>query len=308
MSENIDKRANKTSINWYPGHMAKTMKQIEQDLKLIDIVIEIVDARIPFSSQNPQVHKIIKDKKKIIILNKADLADEKETKNWIRKFESQGIPAVECNSNNGDGINRIISQINNNMQEEKEKALSKGRTGKIIRAMIIGVPNVGKSSFINRISKKTTMQVGNKPGVTKQKQWIRLSNNIELLDTPGILWPRMESNKVSLNLAYTGTIKSSVLDEIDIAYNFLKYMMEEYKENIITRYLLNPEIVNKILENTDIEENEKIVEVMNYIGEKRGAILKGNNIDLGKVSRIVLEDFKNGNLGKITLEKVKIED
>lgn len=293
----------KTSINWYPGHMAKTMRQIEEDLKLVDIVIEILDARIPISSQNPEVQKLIKNKNKIIILNKSDLSNQKENQKWINYFAQKQIPAILCNSNNGDGINKTISQINLIMQEDRKKAEQKGRN-KIARVMVIGVPNVGKSSFINRISNKAAMQVGNKPGVTKQKQWIRLSNNIELLDTPGVLWPKLEKEETALNLAYTGTIKSDVLDEMEIAFNLLKKLIFEYRENIIKRYNLNPQILEKILQTQELAENEQILEIMNYIGEKRGTIVKGNNIDLEKVSKIILEDFRTGNLGKITLEKI----
>lgn len=298
-----EKEFPKISISWYPGHMAKTMKQVEEDLKLVDIVIEILDARIPISSQNPQVQKLIKDKEKIIILNKCDLADEKENVNWINHFKKQNIPTILCNSNNGEGINKISGQINEMMKEKRELAEQKGRN-KIARAMIIGVPNVGKSSFINKVSNKTAMQVGNKPGVTKNKQWIRLSNNIELLDTPGVLWPKIEKQEIALNLAYTGTIKSDILDENEIAYNLTKYLILKYRKNVEERYKLKPEIVDNILQNDNMEENEKIVEIMQYIGEKRGAVIKGNNIDLEKTSKIILEDFRTGNLGRITLEKV----
>ena len=290
-------------INWFPGHMAKTLRQIEADLKLVDLVIELLDARIPISSQNPETKKLIADKKRIVILNKSDLADEKENIKWVNKFESQNIPAILCNSNTGEGIQKITSRIEKLMEEEKQKAEAKGRIGKIIRVMIIGVPNVGKSSLINRMAQKTSAQVGNKPGVTRQKQWIRLSNNIELLDTPGVLWPRLDNQKVALNLAYTGTIKNEVLEDQDVAYNLLKYLIEEYRQNVIQRYVLREDIIDAILHNKELEENEQIVEIMNYIGEKRGAIAKGNSIDLEKVSRIILDDFRSGNLGKITLEK-----
>lgn len=302
-----EQNLNKTNINWYPGHMAKTMKQVEADLKLIDIVIEILDARIPISSQNPEIKKLIKNKKRIIILNKCDLADEKENKNWVKYFEEVNIPVILCNSNSGDGVNKTIIKINEIMKDERDIAKQKGRN-KIARAMILGVPNVGKSSFINRVSNKTAMQVGNKPGVTKNKQWIRLSNNIELLDTPGVLWPRIEKQETALNLAYTGTIKSDILDEIEVAYNLIKYLMSEYRENVIERYKLNSDILDRIFNNSDIEDNEKIVEIMNYIGEKRGAIARGNNVDLDKTSRIILEDFRSGNLGRITLETVTLKD
>lgn len=284
--------------------MAKTMKQVEADLKLVDIIIEILDARIPVSSQNPQIKKLIENKKKIIILNKSDLADIKENDNWRNYFNKHNIPTILCNSNNGDGVNKIIGQINEMLKEEREIAQQKGRT-KIARAMIIGIPNVGKSSFINRISNKSTMKVGNKPGVTKNKQWIRLSNHIELLDTPGVLWPKIEKQETALNLAYTGTIKSDILDETEIAYNLIKYLISNYKENVKERYKLKSDIVSRILEDSNMEENERIIEIMNYIGEKRGAIEKGNNIDLEKTAKIILEDFRTGNLGKITLEKVQ---
>ena len=284
--------------------MKKALNQIEVDLKLVDLVIELLDARIPISSQKKKKKKLIADKKRIVILNKSDLADEKENIKWVNKFESQNIPAILCNSNTGEGIQKITSRIEKLMEEEKQKAEAKGRIGKIIRVMIIGVPNVGKSSLINRMAQKTSAQVGNKPGVTKQKQWIRLSNNIELLDTPGVLWPRLDNQKVALNLAYTGTIKNEVLDDQDVAYNLLKYLIEEYRQNVIQRYVLREDIIDAILHNKELEENEQIVEIMNYIGEKRGAIAKGNSIDLEKVSRIILDDFRSGNLGKITLEKI----
>ena len=291
---------NKTNINWFPGHMAKTLRQMEQDLKLIDIVIEILDARIPISSQNPSVKNIIKNKKKIVILNKSDLAEDLENKKWVQYFEKNNVSALLCDSNSGEGINKIEKTIEKVMQEEKNKALEKGRTNKIIRAMVIGIPNVGKSSLINRISKKAVTQVGNKPGVTKQKQWIRLSNNIELLDTPGVLWPKFEREQVALNLAYTGTIKSEILQETEIAYELIKYLLKEYKQNLIEKYKINlEELLNK-----NFEENERIVEVMNLIGKSRGALVKGGEIDLEKTSKIILDDFKNGRLGKITLEKV----
>lgn len=305
MKNNYKENTTKNNINWYPGHMAKTIKQIEEDLKLIDVVVEILDARIPVSSQNPEIKKIIQNKKRIVILNKSDLADEKENIKWVKYFEKNGIPAILCNSNTGDGINKITIKINELMEEEKEKAATKGRIGKIIRIMIIGIPNVGKSSLINRIAKRNTAQVGNKPGVTKQKQWIRLSNNIEMLDTPGVLWPKFESEEIALNLSYTGTIKSEILEETEIAYNLTKYLVENNIENLIEKYNISKQDVIDTLENNRYEENEKIVEIMSIIGKRRGAIIKGANVDLCKVSKIILDDFKNGKLGKITIEKVE---
>lgn len=307
MKENNKKQESlsKVVINWYPGHMAKTRKQIENDIKLVDIVIEILDSRVPISSQNPEINKIIKNKKRIIILNKTDLAEESENDRWVNYFRNKKIPVVLCNSKTGQGIEKIESTINMLMEEEKEKAIKKGRVNKITRVMIVGIPNVGKSSLINRMSKKSNLEVGNKPGVTKQKQWIRLYNNIELLDTPGVLWPKLDQESTALNLAYTGTIKSDILEEIEVAYNLLMFLLRDYKENIINTYKLERIDIDKILNNNELEENEKIIEVMNLIGRARGTIIKGGNIDLDRVSKILLDDFKNGRLGRITLEKVK---
>ena len=210
--------------------MAKTKRQIAEDLKFIDVVIEIRDARIPISSQNPDMQELIKNKKQIIILNKSDLADEKETAKWINYFKNNKISAISANSNSGDGIQKAIKEIENIMKDDKILQEQRGRVGKPTRVLILGIPNVGKSSIINRVSKKTTMIVGNKPGVTKQKQWIRLSNNIELLDTPGVLWPKFESQEVALNLAFTGTIKDDILPKVEVAYRLLKYLLENYKK------------------------------------------------------------------------------
>ena len=193
---------NKTNINWYPGHMAKTKKQIIEDLKLIDIVVEILDARIPIASKNPDLDKWTEGKQKIIVLNKSDLAEEKINKQWLNYYKKQNIPVVLTDSNSGNGISEVISQIQKISQKQNEVLIQKGRTGKTARVMIVGIPNVGKSSFINRITKKTSATVGNKPGVTRQKQWINLKNDISLLDTPGILWPKLEQEKIALNLAF----------------------------------------------------------------------------------------------------------
>ncbi len=304
-NNNSEEKSTNVGINWFPGHMAKTMKQIEQDLKLVDIVIELLDARIPLSSQNPNIHKLIGNKDKIIILNKSDLADEIENTRWIKYFAKQNIPAILFDSTKQSDVSKIINKINEIMQGERRKQEQKGRTNKIARVMVLGIPNVGKSSFINRISNKTAMQVGNKPGVTKQKQWIRLTNNIELLDTPGVLWPKLGSNEDSLNLAYTGTIKSEIIDETEIAYNLTKFLLENYKENVIRRYKLNPDEVERMLKNEELEENERVVEVMNYIGKVRGAIQRGNTVDLDKTSKIILNDFRSGDIGRITLEIAK---
>ena len=294
---------NKMNINWYPGHMAKTKKQILEDLKLIDVVVEILDARIPISSRNPDIAEYTKNKKKVIVLNKYDLADETQNAKWIEHFKKNGIEAVLVNSNTGEGINKAISKIEEVYSSGKSQYENKGRIGKAIRVMILGIPNVGKSSFINRISKKNSATVGNKPGVTRQKQWIRINQNIELLDTPGVLWPKFQSEEVALNLAYTGSIKDDVLETIEIGFNLLRLLIEMHLDKLLERYKLNKEEVDEIY-NLDIAENEKVLEVMHLIGKRRGALISGGNIDEEKVAKIILDDFRSGKIGRITLEEI----
>jgi len=301
-----EQNSTKTNINWYPGHMAKTRRQIEEDLKLIDVVIELLDARIPISSRNPNINEIIKNKKRIILLNKSDLADETETKKWVEYFKSKGQIALITDSNTGRGIDTVIRSIENIMKEELQENANKGRVGKSIRVMILGIPNVGKSSFINRVAKKNSLQVGNKPGVTKKKQWIRVANNIELLDTPGVLWPKFESEEVGLNLAYTGTIKDDVLEKVEVAFNLLKFLLKNYRDNITNRYGISEEKIEDIL-NQDYEENENIYEIMQIIARKRGAIVSGGNVDDEKIANILIEDYRSGKLGRISIEKSKFE-
>ena len=298
---NEDKKSlQSTSINWFPGHMAKTRRQIAEDLKMIDVVVEILDARIPMSSQNPDIRQITQNKKKIIVLNKYDLSDKNKTERWIEYFTQKGQKVVLADSLTGKGVNETVRQIQKVMEEDMQKMADKGRIGRKIRTMIVGIPNVGKSSFINRISKKTSAEVGNKPGVTKQKQWIRINEKIELLDTPGVLWPKFESQKVAMNLAITGTIKDDILDLVEVAYTLTKFMLENYKENLLQRYSLEEKKIDEILQQ-DQAENENIYEIMQLIGRRRGAIL-GGKIDDERTAKLILDDFRSGKLGKITLE------
>ncbi len=297
MSENKN-----TSINWYPGHMAKTKRQIMEDVRLVDIVIELLDARIPISSQNPDIAEITKNKKKIIVLNKCDLADERQNKKWVEYFKNKNIPAVLTDSNTGKGIEECVRKIEKIMEEELKGQAEKGRIGRKIKAMVLGIPNVGKSSFINRISKKTSAGVGNKPGVTKQKQWIRINEKIELLDTPGVLWPKFESEEVALHLAFTGTIKEDILQRTEIAYHLVKFLIESYPKQLCERYKLTEEYINEQMQNEERPENENIYEIFLAIGKKRGCIISGGNIDEEKTARILLDEFKNGKIGRITLE------
>ena len=278
-----------TKINWYPGHMAKTKKQIIEDLKLIDVVIEILDARIPISSRNPDLESLIENKENIIILNKVDLADEYETKEWINLYKKKGVTAIAVNSNNGNGIAEVIKNIKNEYEKIKEKYIKKGRIGKTIKVMVIGIPNVGKSSFINKISKRNAQEVGNKPGVTKQKKWIKLDEGIELMDTPGMLWPKIENSNMAINLAFVGTIGEKAIDNEEIAYYLIEYLAKEYPNKLIERY------------NIELEGKETI-EIIEEIAKKRGALISGGNVDLGRISDIILNEFRSGKIGRITIE------
>jgi len=294
---NEEKSFSKTSINWYPGHMAKTKRQILEDLKLIDIVIELLDARIPLASRNPDIQELTKGKKKIILLNKCDLSDAKINDKWVNALGKEATTLL-TDSNSGRGIDKVLKTIDNMMAEEIERQKQRGRVNKTIRVMILGIPNVGKSSFINRISKRTSMEVGNKPGVTRKKQWVRIGKNQELLDTPGVLWPKFESEEVALNLAFTGTIKDDLLDRVEVAYELLKRLYANYKEDLLERY--------KIIDNEmkEIENDDNMIySLMQLIGRKRGALVSGGIINDEKTARIILDDFRNCKLGKISLEE-----
>ena len=293
----------KVRINWYPGHMAKTKREISEDLKLIDVVVELLDSRIPLSSQNPDIAELTKGKKKIIVLNKTDLADNMQNEAWKKHFNSNGQVCILTDSNLGKGINEVTKAIEEIMKEDLKKYAEKGRTGRKIKAMILGIPNVGKSSFINRIVKTNRLEVGNKPGVTRKKQWISINDKINLLDTPGVLWPRFEDEKTALNLAFTGTIKDDVLEQTEIGYQLLKFLLENYRQNVIVRYKISNEYIEEKLSQPQAE-NINIYEIMQEIGRKRGAIISGGNIDDEKTAKIILEDFRSGKLGKITIEKL----
>ena len=293
MEENLGK----LNINWYPGHMAKTKRQIIEDLNLIDVVIELLDARLPLSSRNPDIKEITKNKKKIIILNKVDLADENLVKKWQEYFSKEAV-CLLTDANTGRGIDKVSKKIDEIMEEEKQRQAARGRINKTIRVMILGIPNVGKSSFINKIAKRKVLEVANRPGVTRQKQWIRISKNQELLDTPGVLWPKFQSDEVSLNLAFSGTIKDDVLEITEIAYELLKKLSVEYKEKLLERYKISNEEYDEIL-----KLDNHIYELMKLIARKRGALLSGGRTDDEKTARIILDDFRSGKIGKITLER-----
>lgn len=284
---------NKTNINWFPGHMAKTKKQIIEDLKLIDVVVEVLDARIPVSSRNRDLEQYLTNKKRVIVLNKADLADTNITKMWQDKFNSQGIIAVPMEAANKKGTQDVINAIKEQAKEIVQKYAEKGRIGRSIKVMVLGIPNVGKSTFINSLSKKNVVKVENRPGVTRQKQWIKINEQIELMDTPGMLWPKLENETVQRNLAFTKSIGQNALDNEEIAYFLLEYLLENYTKRILERY------------NLELDEIEGLptYEVMEIIARKKGALLPGAKVDTMKVSNIILNDFQSGKLGKISLER-----
>jgi len=276
-------------INWYPGHMKKTKELIQSNLKLVDVVIELLDARIPSSSRNPQIDSIVTDKPRIIALNKSDLANPAITNDWIRYFQNYGINAIPINSLTGYGLDKLLEEIEEAAKPKMDALKLRGIRKRPVRAMIVGIPNVGKSSLINRLTGKKSAKTGDKPGVTKGKQWVRLKGNIELLDTPGILWPKFEDEKVGLKLAFTGSIKDEVLDIETVCLKLIDYLCNQYSSFILERYKLD-----SIL--------EEAIENMDAIAKKRGCIISGGKIDYPRVANMVIDEFRSGKIGKISLE------
>lgn len=285
------------NINWYPGHMVTAAKSIREDLKLIDIVVEVLDGRIPKSSQNYIIDEMSEGKERIVVLNKYDIADKTEVNKWKKYFEEKGISVVLTNAQSGENISKLIDTIKivGNKIYEKKYENKKIDIRPIYRVLIVGIPNVGKSTIINKISKKNSANVGNKPGVTVRKQWIRVGDNIELLDTPGLLWPRLEDNNAGLKLALTGNIKQEILDMEELAVEGVKLLIknEKYRQLLKDKYKLNDE---------DLEKEP--YEIVESIGRKRGCIVSGGNVDTEKASRVFLDDFKNGKIGNISLDVI----
>ncbi len=277
------------NINWYPGHMKKTKESIQKNLVMIDIVFELLDSRIPYSSQNPVIESVIGNKPRIVLLNKSDLADSNANRLWQEHFKEEGIESVLINSISGKGIDDLINTTKAIMDKKRVNNARKGIINQPIRAMILGIPNVGKSTLINNLAKKKSAKTGNKPGITKTNQWIKTKGGIELLDTPGILWPKFEDEEVGLNLAFTGAIKDEILDTETLSLRLIERLSTIKPDSIKERY------------NIDIEGLTG-VEIMDAIGIKRGCLIKGGEVDYEKVSRIILDEFRRGMLGKISLE------
>lgn len=277
------------NINWYPGHMKKTRELIQENLKMVDVVVEVIDARIPLSSRNPIIDELVGNKLRIIVLNKCDLADIKAVNEQISIFRENGQYSLPLNSITGEGVTRLFSLLEKLEQEKNKEQLRY----KPLRLMIVGVPNVGKSSLINRMTGRKSAKTGDRPGVTKGKQWLSLRNGMQLLDTPGILWPKFEDPKVGLNLAFCGSIKDEIMDIATLALELINVLSTDYPELLIKRYKLET-------------LGETPLETMERIARKRGFLLPGNRIDYERTGRILMDEFRSGILGKITLERGEI--
>lgn len=275
-------------FQWYPGHMTKAKRQMQEDMKLIDLVIELVDARVPSASRNPDIDELGKNKFRLIIMNKSDLSDEAKNQEWSRYFKEKGYFVVCLDSRSKNGMKAVQNTIMEVCSEKIERDRKRGIKNRPVRAMVVGIPNVGKSTFINSFAGKACAKTGNKPGVTKGKQWIRLNKNVELLDTPGILWPKFEDQTVGLKLALIGAIKDEILNIDELSLELIRVLREQYQGILKERY--------------ELDENTTEVEILKQIAEKRKCISRGEELDYSKAAALLIEEFRSGKLGKITLE------
>ena len=279
------------TIQWFPGHMAKARREVSEKLKLVDIIFELIDARLPLSSRNPMIDEVIHQKPRLLILNKADMADEAETRKWVEYFAEKGQTAIAINSLEGKGLQKVTKAAQEILAPKWERMKLKGMKPRAIRAMIVGIPNVGKSTLINRLAKKNIAKTGNTPGVTKAQQWIKVGKDIELLDTPGILWPKFEDQEVGLKLALTGAIKDTIINMEDLAVYGLKFLSLHYPQRLEERYGIS-------------FVHENLVETFDLIGEKRKVYGPGGEIDYEQVALIIVRDIRNQNFGKLTFDIV----
>ena len=277
------------NIQWYPGHMTKAKRMMQEDMKLIDIVIELLDARVPLSSRNPDIDTLANNKYRLVLLNKCDLADRNITAAWENYFKKKGILVVTINARDGQGMKSITAKIQEACKEKIERDRKRGILNRPIRAMIVGIPNVGKSTFINSYARKACTKVGNKPGVTKGKQWIKINKNVELLDTPGILWPKFEDESVGEHLAYIGSINDEILQKTELACDLITFLTEEYP--------------NLLHERFEVDESQAASDILHGIALNRGCLLKGQELDYEKAASILLDDFRSGKLGSISIER-----
>ena len=276
------------NFQWYPGHMTKAKRAMQEDIKLIDVIIELVDARIPRSSKNPDIDSLAQGKSRILLLNKSDMADAAKTQAWISYYEKQGFLALAVNSKKKNELKQVNALVQKACEKKIERDRKRGIKNRPVRAMIVGIPNVGKSTFINSFAGKACAKTGNKPGVTKGKQWIRLNKQVELLDTPGILWPKFEDQAVGLRLALIGSIKEEILNTTEMAMEFIGFLKKSYPGVLVERY--------------SVDESKENLEILEEIARIRGCLMKGNQTDIDKAGRLLLEDFRSLRLGKLSLE------
>lgn len=281
------------NVQWYPGHMTKAKRQMQEDIKLIDLIIELVDSRVPLASRNPDIDELGKNKARLILLNKSDLGDERQNEAWKAYFQGKGFYVVKVDSRSGSGMKAIQAAIQEACREKTERDRRRGIKNRPIRAMVVGIPNVGKSTFINTFAGRACAKTGNKPGVTKGKQWIRLNKNVELLDTPGILWPKFEDEAVGMRLAYIGSIKDDILNMEELSLALIDFLREKYSGALEKRY--------------QIQEEGTAVQILEAIARSRGCLKKGEKLDYAKASLILFDDFRSGKIGRITLEWVPEE-
>lgn len=277
------------NFQWYPGHMTKAKRAMQEDIKLVDLVIELVDARAPLSSRNPDIDELGKNKSRIILLNKSDMADMRINDMWEDYFKSKGFFVLKINARNGNGLKQVNGLVNEACASKIERDRKRGIKNRPVRAMVVGIPNVGKSTFINSFAGKACTKTGNKPGVTRGNQWIRLNKNVELLDTPGILWPKFEDQRIGLNLALIGSIKDDILNTVELAAELIKFLSAEYPDSLADRY--------------GFIAGDDSVYNLEQVARARNCLLKGNELDLEKASVLLLDDFRSGRLGKMTLER-----
>ena len=283
------------NVQWFPGHMTKTRRQIAEDLKLVDIVYELVDARLPMSSRNPEIDMLLGDKPRIVIINKADLADPDINEKWLEYFKAQDIPAVLVSSSDGKGINGISPLVNSILKDKLAKRAERGITGELTKVMIVGIPNVGKSTLINKLAGRAGAKTGDRPGVTKGKQWITVKNKFMLLDTPGILWPKFDDEEAARRLAFSGAIKDEILDVEELAVYLIAYLRQAYPDKLCERYKIT------------LDEKEDY-EILEDIGRKRGCAVRGGEVDTYRAANMLLDEFRAAKIGNISLEVPQEEE
>lgn len=280
------------SVQWFPGHMAKTRRMIKDNLKLVDIVVELRDARIPQSSSNPELHNWIGNKKRLVVLNKCDTADHRITSRWLDYYKSEGVLAIATDSKTGKGLDKFLPTVQDALSEVLARRAEKGMAGKALRMMVVGIPNVGKSSFINKLAKEKRAKVEDRPGVTRGKQWVTVSRDVELLDMPGVLWPKFEDPSVGEKLAFTGAVKDQVLDVELLAMRLLEFMRSEYKNALLERFKITEDDM------CDLEPYDLLC----LVGKKRGMLISGGEIDTLRAATMVLDEYRGGKFGKMSLE------